>query len=91
MACQPTETRACTKTKQEMLDYLGPLDFVVVYRDATLATRNFDEPIDRSLKITNQQIDHEKPNFIHSKLQQSTLEDDVNFFMQGIEIEYGFW
>jgi len=90
MACEDARQN-CTKTKQEMLEYLGPLDLVIVYTSTSLAARKFKDPVNRSIKISNQQIDYEKPNFMHSKLQQTILEDDVNFFVQGIETEYEFW
>jgi len=64
MACEDAR-QECTKTKQEMLDYLGPLDVVIVYTSTSLAARDFKDPISRSIKISNQQIDFEKPNFVH--------------------------
>jgi len=90
MACEDAR-QSCTKTKQEMLDYLGPLDLVIVYKSTRLLARNFIDPFNKSIKISNQQIDYLKPNFIHSKLQQTILEDDINFFVQGIETESKFW
>jgi len=74
-----------------MLDYLGPLDLLIVYTSTSVEARNFKVPVTRRIKITNKQIDYLKPNFIHSKLQKTILEDDVNFFVQGIETEYEFW
>lgn len=68
MACQPTATQQCRKTKKEMLDYLGPLDFLLVYTSEILAPADFEHPVNRRIKVVNQQIDYEKPNFIHSRL-----------------------
>jgi len=51
--CQKSETRKCGKTKQEMLDYLGPLDFMMIHNNERIDYRNYTVPVQKDVVIRN--------------------------------------
>jgi len=51
-----------------MLEYLGPLDFIMYYNEKRFVYENFTDPIVSESKIVNQQVDKSNPNFIHHEL-----------------------
>ena len=79
------QTATCNTSKDKLIEYLGPLDFMVLHNSQRVDPLNFTTPIIDELLIKNRQVNENEPNFIHSKIIQNIFEDDSSYFMSGFE------
>jgi len=86
-----TTNTKCNKSKDKLIEYLGPLDFMVLYNNQRVDPLDFKTPIVNELNIKNRQVNEAEPNFIHSKIIQNMFEDDSSYYMTGFENTTEFW
>lgn len=87
MPCKPDNSRnlTCNKTKQELIDYLGPSNLILYYNAPRFDEQKFDGThIIKESVIHNMQFDNFKPNFFTGKIMLSELEDEVSWIHLGI-------
>ena len=68
-------------SKAAMIEYLGPVDFVILHNNQRLLAYEFDNNCIQSESIiSNAQFDHKSPNFIHSEISMNAVEDEISYF-----------
>lgn len=82
--CQASATKNCPHNRQETIDYLGAVDLVMMYNQERFDQRYYeDNPIFKEAVFKNVQFDHKNPNFIHSEISLTEVQDEISYLQIG--------